>query len=381
MLRGTFLVSVAAVGLLAAGAFAAEESAPAGQLSPQQLLAREVKAVSLAKEPLMRVLKQYGELSGLNVEADWDALENVGITKETPVSLQTRPMRFSKLLDLTLSAIAPKSYPLGWYLAGRDVTVSTQMRVLLRNQASLISFGGRSPESLPERRSSSSGTGVREYNFKETPLNMVIEFFRDLSGVNFHVNWRALEATGISKDTPVTLNVKDVSIARALDLVLDQLNVGRDRYSSLYWIIDEGVVQIAPGEAFNRTTQVRIYDIGDILMVVPNFVGPRIDLTNIGTNTGSNTSSNGAYGTGGGLFSNTGTYNNGTGSGSDTGEEENIAEQRQRIRDTLIEIIKLSIGDDMWAPTGKGSVRILRNQLIVSQTPLGFKLMEHAFRR
>ena len=372
----TFIVAATLVALTAGVILAAEPTTrPASRLSPRSLLIRQVPGVSLAKQPLMRVLKRYGELSGLTVTAEWAALESVGVTKETPVTLKTRPMRFSKLLDFTLSSIAPRRHPLAWQLSGREVIVSTQMRVLLRNRVSLISLGGRR-QAVPARRSTGRG-GVREINFKETPLNMVIEFFRDLSGVNFHVNWRSLEATGISKDTPVTLNVKNVSIAQALDLVLDQLNVARDRYSSLYWVIDDGVVHIATGELLNRETKVRIYDISDLLLVVPNFTGPQIDLQNIGNNTGSNNTSSGS-GYGGGLFGSD--TDNNTGTDSDT-EEEGIAEQRQRIRDTLTEIIRLSIGEDMWAPTGKGSIRILRNQLIVSQTPLGFKLMDRAFRR
>lgn len=377
------LIAIVTVAAMAGGAFAADpKEAPARKLSPRQILIKQVKGMSLAKMPLMQVLREYSTLTGLAINAEWVALEAVGVTRATPVTLQTRPLRLSKLLDVTLSAVAPKGHPLAWYLSGKEVIVTTQMRALLRRQVSRISFLPRGPgATITPRRSSpaDTGGGVRAINFKDTPLSTVVEFFRDLSGVNFHVNWRAMEATGISEDTTVTLNVKDVSVAQALDLVLDQLNVGRDRYSSLYWVIDQGVVHIATGEALNRTTRVRIYDVGDLLMVIPNFVGPRIDLTNAGSNTGNNVSTNGGSSSGG-LFTDT-TNTTGTGSGTDT-ETENIAEQRQRIRDTLIEIIKLSIGSDMWVDGGgKGSIRILRNQLIVSQTPLGYKLMDKAFRR
>ena len=32
----------------------------------------------------------------------------------------------------------------------------------------------------------------------------------------------------------------------------------------------------------------------------------------------------------------------------------------------------------MWEPTGKGSINILRTKLIITQTPLGFKLLEES---
>ncbi len=375
MIAKKVAVALLVVPFVWAAAFAADAAGKAPQtLTPRQLLIKRVTSVSLAKMPLMRVLKRYSALSGLTINADWKALEAAGVTKETLVTLKTRPMRFSKLLDFTLSSIARKNRPLAWRLSGKEVIISTQMQVLLRGQVTRLPLG--LARDVPVARSSG---GAREINFKETPLNLVIDFFRDLAGVNFHVNWRALESAGITKETPVTLKVKDVSVGRALDLVLDQLNVGHDRYNSLYWVIDEGVVQIATGESLDRTTRVRVYDISDLLMVVPNFTGPRIDLGNASTNGGSGNTGNRSGG--GGFFSQSSDTNTGTSSG--TGEEEDMGAQRQRIRDTLIEIIKLSIGADMWADsgTGKGSIRILHNQLIISQTPLGFKLLEQAFRR
>ena len=46
------------------------------------------------------------------------------------------------------------------------------------------------------------------------------------------------------------------------------------------------------------------------------------------------------------------------------------------MQDNLLGIIKDSIGADMWAPDGKGSVQFLGTKLVISQTMLGFKLLE-----
>ena len=150
--------------------------------------------------------------------------------------------------------------------------------------------------------------------------------------------------------------------------MLDQINVGRDRMGSVYWVVDKGVVTIATGEVLNRKLITRVYDVGDILMVVPSFEGPRI---------ATGTTTNGTDTTGGttrGLFDG---VDVGTSPRTDTSTRgESMAEKRQKNRDTLIEVIKMSIGEDMWAPTGKGSVKIIRNQLIITQTPLGFRLLE-----
>jgi hypothetical protein len=54
---------------------------------------------------------------------------------------------------------------------------------------------------------------------------------------------------------------------------------------------------------------------------------------------------------------------------------------RQQVNDALIAVIKQSIGEDMWQPTGKGDVKLLGTRLVITQTPLGFRLLEQAFRR
>ena len=64
--------------------------------------------------------------------------------------------------------------------------------------------------------------------------------------------------------------------------------------------------------------------------------------------------------------------------GDRRGEGESAAAQRQRTREALIGVIKDAIGQDMWQPLGKGSIRIVRNKLIISQTLLGFKLLDQA---
>lgn len=330
---------------------------------------KEIPSVSFSKVPLMRVLDRYGKLSGLAILADWGTLKTVGITKATPVTLKARKIRFGKLLDLTLNSIAPNGHPLSWYLAGREVKVSTQMRILLRNRIALLplrkaSLSPRRPR--PAKSQPRLGGGISEVEFSQSPLKDVVAFLRDFSGVNFHVNWRALETTGITRQTPVTVKAKNISIARVLDLVTDQLSAGRDRYSSIYWLISGGVVKISTGEALDRTTSIKVYEVGDLLKVIPNFKGPKISVQNGNNN------------------SNTGNNSSIWGDDDDDDDDDSgndTKAQRADLQDTLIEIVKLSIGPDMWAPTGKGSIKILRDKMIISQTPLGFKLLERSMGR
>ncbi len=344
-----------------------------GNTSPARLLLKNVERVSFSKMPLLRVLEYYSKITGLDFKADWAALRDVGITATTPVTLKARKIRFDRLLDLTLNSIAPKRHPLAWRVSGKAVIISTQMRILLRNRLRLIpSAPARIPKGRLRKRPSvvPRKKVIKRLDFSDISLKDAIDFLRDVSGANIHVNWRALKTIGITRDTKVSLKARDVSVARALTLITDQLSVGQDKYSSVYWVVDEGVVEISTGEALNHSTRVEVYDITDLLLVVPNFIAPSIDLsrTTVGNNANNNTS----------IWGNN-TGNNNTSNGDIEGP--GIAEQRQKMRDELVEIIKLSIGEEMWAPEGKGSVRILGNKLIISQTPLGFKLLERAFRR
>jgi hypothetical protein len=359
------LAVLLAASLVAAGPAGRTTTAPAGRITPAKRLLGEIPKVSLVKMPLSEVLDHYAKLSGLSIRADWRALRSVGVFRSSLVTLKASEITFEKLLDLTLHQVAPRARPLAWYLSGKTVYVSTQAGVLLRRgspfAAAARTAPGTAASRAPRRR------GVTEISFDEMPLKPVLDFFRDVSGVNFHVNWRSLEASGISQKTPVTLKASNISVGRALDLVLDQINVGRDQLGRVYWVVDKGVVEIATGEVLNRKLITRVYDVSDLLVVVPNFVSPNISPSTSGTDTSDDA-------TGGGLFEGMdvrGSSKTGTSSGA-----ESMAEKRQKSRDTLIKVVKMSIGEDMWGPTGKGSVKIIRDQLVITQTPLGFRLLE-----
>jgi hypothetical protein len=371
------LVAVA-VAVIGASLWAAEST-------PAQSLVKKIDSVSFTKEPLAKVFEKYAQLSGLAVECDWEALKAVGLTRETPVSFKAANLAFDRLLDATLVAVAPpKVEPLAWYMDERVIRVSTQTRVLLKDRLAPAPpapaanpakpEGDAKPEAAAPRPQPPRAAG-REIAFDNTPLKPALEFVRDLANVNMHVNWKALETSGISPDTAVTVKAKDISPGRALDMVLDQLNATHDRLSSVYWLVDDGVVEVTTGEVLNRTTKVEVYDIADLLFVVPNFVGPAIDISTFGNNSNNNS-------TGGGMFgnnSNTSGGANGGGGNASATEGQDMVAARQKMRDDVVATVKETIGEDMWAPTGKGSIRIMGTKLVITQTQLGFKLLEKAF--
>jgi hypothetical protein len=181
------------------------------------------------------------------------------------------------------------------------------------------------------------------------------------------VNWKSLEEVGVTKTTPVTLQIKDVTPARALDMVLAQISGNGDKFERVYWVISDGVVTIATGNALNQDLKTRVFDVMDLLVVVPEFKGPRLQ-TSINNN--NNSSTNGDKG-------NT-LWPNQDNTSSDKSNTPSMTEQRAKVKDALIAAVKNSIGEDMWKPDGKGSISIVNGKMLIAQTALGYKLMESA---
>ena len=371
--------------------------------SPEAWLTRELPPVAFAGMGLEKALAKLSQVSGLDIRADWPSLAQAGIDKNTPVQFRSEKASLDRLLDQLLVSVSPK--PLAWARQGELVIVSTQQGIMSRNQ-----FGREPPSAAPAkgeakpgetppaksfRQSESLGYKPTKLELTDTPLPAALDFVHDLAGVNIHVNWRSLELAGVTAESTVTLKVQDLPPGKVLDLILDSFNSNKDKFAKLYWVIDEGVVEIATGEALNATTKVQTFDISDLLMTVPSFSAPSMNLSSSGSGTtggtggtsggmgtssagGSNSFSPGSSG-GGSSYGGSGS---GSGSSGNSGSGANVVggATRQDVQNSLLQIIRDSIGQDMWQPTGKGSLQVLNGRLVISQTPLGFKLMEQAFR-
>jgi len=324
-------------------------SAPAGAL------ATKVSKFSISA-PLAQAMERYAKLSGLRIVTDWDALAATGVKRETKVVLQASSATIEQLLDLTLAQVSVRNKPLAWYIDGGVVRVTTQMSVLRRHSLAQRALATSRPAKQP--------AGM-QLQLENVPLSDVIEYFRAATGANFHVNWRSLELADINRKTPITIKASGLSAARALDLVTDQLSAHRSKLDRVYWVVESGVVNIATGTALNQNLRTRVYEVSDLLVVVPDFVGPRLDLTASEDRTDAD---DGGYTGLGRLFEDE----------DDKEEAESVAERRKRLRENLVAAIKDSIGEEMWQPVGKGSIRLMGNKLIISQSTLGFKLLERS---
>jgi hypothetical protein len=94
-------------------------------------------------------------------------------------------------------------------------------------------------------------------NFTDTPLSEVVSFLRDEYKIEVQLDTQALDDLGLSPDDTVTANIRHVSLASGLKLLLRQ-------HDLTYIIADEVLLITSEDEALSRLS-VRVYPVGDLL--------------------------------------------------------------------------------------------------------------------
>jgi len=97
-----------------------------------------------------------------------------------------------------------------------------------------------------------------ELDFTETPLQDVIDYLKQCHRIEIKIDNRALGDVGIGTDSPVTVNLKGVSLRAALNLMLRELN--------LTWTIQDEVLAITTPEEEENHLLTRLYDVADLVV-------------------------------------------------------------------------------------------------------------------
>ncbi|MFO0868882.1 MAG: hypothetical protein U0935_08005 [Pirellulales bacterium] len=93
--------------------------------------------------------------------------------------------------------------------------------------------------------------------FFDVPLNDVVAFLNDATGASITFDKRAIESSGISMDTPVTLRAKQKSLRSVLNLLL--------RETDLIWVVRSGDIRITTVDCSGQLETV-VLDVSDLVL-------------------------------------------------------------------------------------------------------------------
>lgn len=114
-----------------------------------------------------------------------------------------------------------------------------------------------SPVETPEERIEKALSRPSELDVREQPLKDVIATIEQMAKVPVILSVKKLEEAAINMDTPVTFNVKGISLKSALRLMLGELR--------LVYIVEDEVVQITTPEDAGSRLHIRVYDCRELL--------------------------------------------------------------------------------------------------------------------
>ncbi len=192
---------------------------------------------------------------------------------------------------------------------------------------------------------------VDSVDFQDATFEEILDWVRDQGPINVVPQWRALEAEGVGRDALVNLQLQDTIVADVLNAAMDQVTEVR----SLRYRGTGNTLKISTESDFNRKLEVRVYDVADILVRIPNFTeAPQIEIEQQG---------GGGGGGGGGsqqqLFAGTG------GQEEDDDEETDLGEEDPSLT-LLRELIEDTVAPETWQQYGgDGIIKGFNRSLVV----------------
>lgn len=198
------------------------------------------------------------------------------------------------------------------------------------------------------------GRLLPEVKFDGIGLADALDFVRDVAGINLVVDWKSLAEQNINRDTPVHARLHSVSVRRVLNTLLSDAAGG----DALTYTIDDGVVTVTTKAVADARLYVKVYNIEDLLLVIPDFDNaPDFSLV-AATDQAKQSSGRGGSGGGGGgggtpLFGNP--------------QKQDVALSKDDRGQQLADLVMNTIRPEIWKEQGgTASCRYYNGNLIVS---------------
>ena len=101
-----------------------------------------------------------------------------------------------------------------------------------------------------------------QIEFVETPLKDVVDYLKDLHHIEIQLDSAALKEAGVDESTPVTKNLKGISLHSALKLLLDELQLK-------YVIHNEVLLITSPTKAeSDEYMTTKVYPVADLVLPI-----------------------------------------------------------------------------------------------------------------
>ena len=108
---------------------------------------------------------------------------------------------------------------------------------------------------------------IPNISFDAAGLSDVLDFLRDVSGLNIFANWKSLQDVGVDRTTPLTCRLHNIKVSKALSIILDSVGGAKTR---LAYSVSDGVLTISTPHDLASNVVVRVYDIRDLLVRAPD---------------------------------------------------------------------------------------------------------------
>ncbi len=113
--------------------------------------------------------------------------------------------------------------------------------------------------------------------YDNAKFSEVIADLKKQTGFNIYVDWQTLEAAGLERSNPITLDISEAPFDKAIQLILDQL--GRDLVP-LKFEIESKIVVLSTTENLNRNVYTQTYAVADICLSPPPLNSPELPTIN-----------------------------------------------------------------------------------------------------
>ncbi len=219
-------------------------------LFTQAISFREEREYEQASSTLQRIL----ELDPKNEQATWlkEDMDLMLIMREQAEQARVADREEKKVLIEAREATTPWSEQVHF---PEDWVEMTERRKNLKDDGTTA----RTEEEVYTYLNSKKvDLEVNEAEFQQVLNDLAIDY-----KLNINVLWNSLEYAGIERSDPVTLQLGQVTLEKALDSVLAYMSGGRE--VKVGYVVDQGVVTIAAEEDLPVMYYTKVYYVADLL--------------------------------------------------------------------------------------------------------------------